>query len=139
MRFVVDANILFSFFKKDSSTRWLISRFEVLELITPSFCVEELLKYKELICKKSNISNKVFREIFNELKAFVKIVPLTEYSKFLAKAKKICPDPDDVDFFALALKLDCPIWSNESRLKRQSKIKVFSTKELMKLLSEIKP
>lgn len=60
--------------------------------------MEELLKYKELICKKSNISNKVFREIFNELKAFVKIVPLTEYSKFLAKAKKICPDPDDVDF-----------------------------------------
>ncbi|MEM0172254.1 MAG: PIN domain-containing protein [Thermoproteota archaeon] len=116
----------------------LISRFEVLELITPSFCVEELLKYKELICKKSNISNKVFREIFNELKAFVKIVPLTEYSKFLAKAKKICPDPDDVDFFALALKLDCPIWSNESRLKRQSKINFF-TKELMKLLSEIKP
>ena len=134
MRLVIDTNILFSFFRKDSTTRNLISRFEIFELFAPSFCIEELLKYKQLICKKAGISEETFKKVLEELNIFVKIVPLNEYSKFLPKAKSICPDPDDIDFFALALKLNCPIWSNDTKLKKQSAIKVFSTRELMKLL-----
>jgi predicted nucleic acid-binding protein len=139
MKLVVNANILFSFFKEDSSTRELICRFEILELFTPSFCIEEILKYKKVICKKSGISEKSFEKALNELKVFVKIVPVSEYSAFLKKAVKISPDPDDADFFALALKLGCPIWSNDSKLKRQSEVNVVSTKELMEFLSKVKP
>lgn len=39
------------------------------------------------------------------------------------------------DFFALALKLNCPIWSNENLHKKQSKVKIYSTSELIKELS----
>ncbi|RJS74260.1 hypothetical protein CW713_02340 [Methanophagales archaeon] len=35
MKLVVDGNILFSFFKKDSITRKLITAFEIFELYTP--------------------------------------------------------------------------------------------------------
>jgi len=139
MKLVADANILFSFFKKDSSTRKIISRFDTFELFTPSFCVKEILKYKEVIRQKSRISEKTFKELLEELSIFVKIVPLPEYSEFLSKAKDICPDPNDVDFFALALKLDCPIWSNDTKLKQQSVVKVLSTKELIRFLSKILP
>jgi predicted nucleic acid-binding protein len=52
----------------------------------------------------------------------------------VSKAKKISPDIDDIDFFALALKLGCGIWSNEERLKRQSAVKVLTTEELLKSL-----
>jgi len=39
-----------------------------------------------------------------------------------------------VDFFALAIKLDCGIWSNEKALKeKQTKVGVFNTKELVEL------
>jgi predicted nucleic acid-binding protein len=49
------------------------------------------------------------------------------------------PDPDDIDFTALALKLDCPLWSNDKELKQQTVVKVFSTSELISFLPETRP
>ncbi|PIN85274.1 MAG: hypothetical protein COV47_03030 [Candidatus Diapherotrites archaeon CG11_big_fil_rev_8_21_14_0_20_37_9] len=43
--------------------------------------------------------------------------------------KKISPDPKDVPYFALALKLRCPIWTNDKLLKKQKKVKIISTSE----------
>ena len=45
--------------------------------------------------------------------------------------------PKDVEYFALALRFDFPIWSNEKGFKKQTKVKVFSTSELISFLSEI--
>jgi predicted nucleic acid-binding protein len=52
----------------------------------------------------------------------------------MPKARRISPDPDDVQYFALALKLDASIWSNDKNLKNQNIVKVFSTDELVKIL-----
>jgi len=43
------------------------------------------------------------------------------------------PDPDDMAYFALALKLNCAIWSNDKKLKEQDKVKVYNTHELSKI------
>lgn len=134
MRFVVDANVLFSFFREGSGTRRLILNFESLELLTPGFCIDELNKYKGLICKRANLSNKGFKDTLRDLGIFVKVLSLNEYAEFTGESKEISPDPDDVDFFALALKLNCPLWSEDKELRRQSRVKVLSTKELLKLL-----
>ncbi|MEI6732208.1 MAG: PIN domain-containing protein, partial [archaeon] len=40
-------------------------------------------------------------------------------------------DIKDAMYLALALKLNCPIWSNDKLLKNQTQIKVYSTSELM--------
>ena len=37
----------------------------------------------------------------------------------------------DVDFLSLAMKLKLPLWSNESSLKKQNKVAVFSTSDLL--------
>ncbi len=134
MKLVVDSNVLFSFFSKASTTRELIFMLETFNLYTPSFCIEELIRYRDVICKKSGLSADGFEEALEELKLFVNVVSLSEYSEFLSGVGKISPDPDDVDLFALALKLDCPIWSNETVLKKQSVVKVLSTKEIIGLL-----
>ena len=134
MKLVVDANVLFSFFKASSSTRALITQLGFLELYAPSLALEELLKYKELICKKSHIDGEAFDEIIEVLKTFVSFEPVEAFKEFLPETKRISPDPNDVAYFALALKLNCPIWSNDAKLKQQSRVKVFSTKELLKLL-----
>lgn len=136
MKVVVDTNILFSFFKRDSKTRELILNFEYVESYTPSFCINELLKYKDVICEKSLLDNKQFDEVFKYLLLFVKVVPFDEYKQFLSKAIKISPDPDDVDLFALALKLNCSIWSNDKVMKRQSSVEILSTKEILEFLSK---
>ena len=47
MKLVVDANILFSFFKKESFTRKFILSHPELELFTSEYVFEELEKYKE--------------------------------------------------------------------------------------------
>ena len=51
------------------------------------------------------------------------------------EAKEISPDPDDVPYLALALKLGCAIWSNDKELKKQSVVKVYNTQEILQLLN----
>lgn len=60
------------------------------------------------------------------------LIPKEEIEPFIEEAEKISPDERDVLYFALALKLKCGIWSNDKKLKKQSKIKIYSTEELLK-------
>lgn len=55
------------------------------------------------------------------------------FENFLVKANKRTPDPDDAEYLALALRFSYPLWSNDKELKKQLKIKVFSTSDLLKL------
>jgi predicted nucleic acid-binding protein len=140
MKLVIDANILFSFLKKDSITRKLITSFEIFELYTPSRGVKELSKNRGEICRKSRISEAEFEEAIEDLKLFVAIVPDEEFKDFGVEAKELLGEHvKDIPYFALALFLDCGIWSNEEKFKLQSRIKVYSTSDLAKLISIIKP
>ena len=51
MKFVVDTNILFSFFNKESFTKKIIIN-PSLDLISPDFAISELKKYSKLIIEK---------------------------------------------------------------------------------------
>ena len=134
LKLVADANILFSFFKRDSTARELITSVELLKLYSPELALKELTKYKELICKKSKLNETEFEESLKALKLFVSFESEDFFKKLLPKARKISPDIDDAAYFALALKLGCSIWSNERRLKRQSVVKVLTTEDLARLL-----
>jgi len=52
---------------------------------------------------------------------------------FKEEAIKVCPDPKDVPYFALAMHLKCPLWSNDKQLKSQETVKVYATHELLEL------
>jgi len=41
---------------------------------------------------------------------------------------------DDIEYLALALKLNCPIWSEDKRLKKQTLVKIINTTELIREL-----
>ncbi len=77
---------------------------------------------------------KLFEEVLDDLLIFVKVFSLSEYKDFLSDAKILSPDPDDIDLFALALKLDCPIWAQEKAFKKQPVVEVFSTSDLVSFL-----
>jgi len=135
MRLVVDTNILFSFFKKDSLIRELLTSFEIFELYTPSLGIKELLKNREEICRKSKISESEFKEAMEDMELFVGTVPDENFKDFGSEAKKILGEHiKDISYFALALSLNCGIWSNEKRFKKQSKVKIFSTEDLLEIL-----
>ena len=42
-------------------------------------------------------------------------------------------DPKDIDYVALAYKLNCPLWTNDKKLKKLQCIKVLSTEDLLKI------
>ena len=60
-------------------------------------------------------------------------IPKKEYEK-IKEVYEIMKDIDEKDthYVALALKLNCQIWSNDNDLKKQNKkVKVYNTRELL--------
>jgi len=137
MKLVVDTNILISFFR-DNPVRFIIinSQFLNLELYSPEHCWKELLNIKSSISKYSKISSGQIDLTFKLLKKILVIFPDELSKEFESKAKQFIHNKD-IPIFALALKLNCTIWSNEPRFKKQLSIKIFNTKDLRKFLSLI--
>lgn len=143
IKLVIDTNVLFSFFKKYSFSRKIILSLK-FELIAPHLAIAELVKYSKLIIKKSKSSEQEFIEALYWLKQIICFEKKSTYEKFIIQAinlsnnfsvKEIKEFYEDIDFFALALKERCAIWSNDKLFKKQNKIKIFSTKELSLLLN----
>jgi len=132
MLLVADTNILISFFNEKSTARNLAIS-SSLELCSPKTALQEINKHKQDVLEAFSLSEGQFSFILKLLSATVQFVEIDEYRRFLSRAVRVCPDKDDIDFFALAIKLDCPLWSSEKRLKRQSKVKVLSTEEVLTL------
>lgn len=132
MDLVIDANILFSVLIKSGKTEELIFEPE-LHLFAPEFIFEEFEKYKDKILEKTERSEEEFSKLLEILKKRIKTIPNEETQKYLQEARKICPDKKDIDYFALALRLKCYLWSNDKELKNQKIVKIYSTEELIKM------
>jgi predicted nucleic acid-binding protein len=131
--FVVDANIIISALIKNSITRELIN-YGFLELISVQFVFEEINKHKEELLKKSGLSILEYEKNLSLIKSKITIFPCEYFKDYLKIAKQISPDVNDIQYFALALKTDSVIWSNDKALKNQKIVKIFSTSEVIKLL-----
>ena len=131
MDLVVDANILFVALIRDSVTSELMLH-EDMHLFAPEFLLKEFEKYKKLIKKRTNRSEDEFKIAFDVFERRILLVPYEEIKPFIKKAKAISPDPKDVPYVALALKLQIAIWSNDKNLKRKQKdVVVYSTEDLL--------
>lgn len=136
MELVVDAAIIFSFFKPESYTRSMFKSLYTAraKLYAPDYLMEELFGLKDRIIAHSKISVEEFTMTYILLSQVIVVVPIAEYSNHMPQALKALPGHEkDAQYFALAAKLDCAIWSNEKRFKTQDKVKVYSTQELKKL------
>ena len=138
---VVDASILFSFFKEDSARRRLIKELSNrgTELVSPDFAMEELLSDKERIMEFAKINELGFKFLFSLLGRRVETFAKSEYEEFLPEARRVSPHGRDDPYFALALSLNSAIWSDEGAFKDQTKVKVYTTGELLRLLELRQP
>ena len=132
MELVVDTNVMFSFFWKGSMVKKLLMDQDVL-LFAPEFALEEINKYEKEIIRKAKITKKEFNFLREELAIAIEFIPLKDYNNYLKKSLDFSPDENDVDFFALALKLKIPLWSNDKLLKKQSIVRVLETKDVLKI------
>jgi len=136
MEFVVDANILFASLIKEGLTRRILLDHH-LSFYVPELIIEEFIEHIEELETKTKVNRKILKKKVKELMrlANIKIVSEDDFYEYLKTASNISPDPDDIMYFALALKLNCPIWSNDKKLKQQDKVKVYSTEELINMQS----
>ncbi len=137
MKLAIDANIVFAAFIKDNQTRKIILN-RNFELFAPDFVLEEVEKYSDYIRKKSKITDMQFKHLKELIFAQISVVPKKYFSKFMIQARKISPDKNDAQYFALALKMKTPIWSNDSKLKKQGKIKILNTSGIIDCMEKLK-
>lgn len=134
MELVVDANVLFAVCITKGKTEEILFSDDV-HLFAPEFLFEEFEKYRNLIIEKTKRSANEFDILLSILKKQIQLVPNEETNPFLTMAQKISPDPYDADYFALALKLRCPLWTNDKELAKQKTIIVYTTADLIKKLN----
>ena len=137
MKLVVDANVLFSALIARGKTRELLYS-EKLNLIAPEFLLTEVEKHQEEICEKSGLSKEEFEFVLILFRKRIDIVPKEDFEEYLIRANQHCPDPDDTEYFALAMSEDAILWSDEKRFKDQDEVKVISTSELISMLKKKK-
>lgn len=136
MKFVIDTNILFSAMIKESITRRIILG-DVFELYVPEYLFTEIIKHTDLILDKAKISPNDFSALITLFQKHTSIVPQEVYHDKLPVAEAVLKGIDITDspFLATALTLDCPLWTNDGHFKQQTLVEVYTTKELIELLS----
>jgi len=133
MIIIIDANILFSALIRDSKTREIILKSDEFFLF-PSYIFVETQKYKNELLEKSNMPKEEFEKLFRLILSKVLIVPNEVLMPYREKAFEIVKDidPKDVLFIACALAYSGSIiWSNDKKLKKQSKARILNTEEII--------
>lgn len=137
-KLVVDANELFAAIitKGRDMQNWALDILfsDKVKFFAPFKLLAELEKNRELIKSKSGFSERDFDAFVEIIKMRVEFVPLEMFLDKISEAKKLSPHLKDVEYFALALKFNCSVWSEEKAFREQTKIKAFDSKELAEKL-----
>lgn len=145
MLIIVDANVLYSFFKRESAVKEIVLFSDIkynLQLVAPIKLFEELDKHGSEICEKAKISEEEFEFPRKVLEAFIQKIPDESWQDFKSEAKELLQKHiKDVPYVALLLMFKednekVSVWSNENRFKVLEKlgIEVFTTDKLIKYL-----
>lgn len=134
MELIIDANVLMSALIATEGKTYDLIYNDRIKLFAPEYLMEELEKHKSEILTKSGLSESDFELFLSLISSRIESISKSEFAVFASKAEELTPDPNDAEYFALALKYNCAIWSNDKRLKSQDKVRVYSTAELLKLI-----
>lgn len=132
MKLVVDANIIIAALIARSVTLRLILD-DRLTLITSGFAFDEINSHMKEITGKAQLNEGEMHVVMARIRDRIAVERPTD-KILLEKAFVASPDKDDAQYFALALKHKCPIWSNDKALVRQGAVRIISTKELIGIL-----
>lgn len=132
MDLVVDANILFAALIKDGETARLLLNDE-LALFAPEYLLDEFWKYREVILKRTHRTRPRLDEVMTILRERITFIPMNDIKAMLPEAESFSPDPNDSPYLATSLLIGAGLWTNDSRLRSQERVRTYSTKELISL------
>ena len=97
------------------------------------FLKKEVFKYITKIIEKKKLPYEEFFENMLEIFWLIEFVDKMFYSDVISMVKDEVNqiDSKDIDYVALAYKLNCPLWTNDKKLRKLKCIKVLSTEDLI--------
>jgi len=143
MLLVIDTNKIIAALLRDGIVRRILYYLYAIgaEVIAPREVVDEVLEHIDELSERTGKTREDILSILEEyILPKIKLCDLSEYREYLSSAVKICEkfDVEDAPFVALALKYNCPIWSNDEDLKKEQKIvKVLTTREIINSIEEL--
>lgn len=134
----MDANILYSVVLNTNGAvaDVFFNTRPILELCAPQFLRKELDRHRPRIAGYIGVSVAHVTEVIGLLLHRVELIdPALIPDTTWAHAKKLTAvvDPNDEDYVALALHLDYPLWTGDTKLARAlkgSRVKVITTAEI---------
>lgn len=135
MRLVIDANILLAALLKEATTRELLFE-ENLEFFAPECLLSEIKRTLKnpRVRRRIPLNDKDLFELTSAIFSRITFFPEKTFLSFIRRSILLVTHIEDAPYIALSLALKIPLWSNDSVLKGQSLVKVYTTTELVKFL-----
>lgn len=142
MNLVVDANLVFSCIVRSDGNigEILLRSSDRFAFFAPDVLVQELERHHTKLRKMARMSDVELRSVLAAILRNITIIREPLLSKAnLRKAEKLLTNVDlfDVPYLALALDLDCPLWTGDLKLIHGLRMRRFdqvvSTADLAKL------
>ena len=126
MKVVIDSNRAIAALIKDSTTREILFD-SIFEFVAPSHITVEINTHKNTILQKIGITENEFDILLSLVFQHIKIIPQTEYNKFITKLKDEIKDPKDIPYIAACFAAKAEgIWAHNPHFMEQKKAKVFT-------------
>ena len=138
MRIVVDANRVFAATIKDSTTRGILLNL-FFEFVAPDFIITEIRKHQNRLMKIASITKDEFEFFLSLIFERITIIPESEYKKFSDLIKDEITDQKDIPYIAACLASGAHgVWTHDTDLLEQSKVKIFTNIDMLKLSRQAK-
>lgn len=138
MDIIIDANEFFSCIiahGKGLNSRTIAIFFhDNVKLYAPTKLIEELKNNEKEIASKSGLSRYEYDVLIKVLRLRVSFIPFEEFAAKIKEAEVLSPHLKDIEYFALALKINAKIWSQEKAFKEQKRVEIVTTDELFSML-----
>jgi predicted nucleic acid-binding protein len=105
MELIIDGNILMSALISTDGKTFDLIFYDRIQMFAPEFLMEEITKYINEVLSKSGLSIDELELFMTMIDSRIEFIPKSEFNKFVFNAEGISPDPNDVVYFALALKV----------------------------------
>lgn len=137
-RIAVDANVILSALIGGKAAEVFVETNDI-EFITTSNIIDEVREYIPSLSQKKGLDDKAMRAVLSLLP--IRVYPEDAYIGKRPAALALIGkrDPDDAELLALALALDCAIWSNDNDLKDVGEAKVYTTAGMLRRLETRQP
>ncbi|MBI5046918.1 hypothetical protein HZC07_04280 [Candidatus Micrarchaeota archaeon] len=133
MDVIIDANILFAVtIKKGITERILLA--DDLHPYAPEYLFVEFKEHEKELLRITKRTKEDFLKLMDVLERRIELIPASEFSLFLNEADSLLSDKDDAAYLAVCLAKKIPLWSNDNHFSHQTKVKVFTTQDLIKYL-----